>query len=70
MANQQEIAAVVDIILDVFDRNPNLFRESLEEIKVNTEKVTIDNRIEALRKQQREFNAQIEAQIQELLGMK
>jgi hypothetical protein len=69
MATQAQISAVTDIILDVFDADPALFRASLEEIKVNTEKVTRDNQIEALRKQQREFNAQIEAQIQALLGL-
>ena len=70
MADQATISAVIDIIVDVFDKDPAVFRASLEAIKINTDKMTIDNQIEELRRQQREFNEQIEAQIQQLLGMK
>jgi hypothetical protein len=54
----------------VFGTDVENFRASLEAIKVNTDRVTIENQIEALREQQRAYNEQIEAQIQELLGMK
>ena len=70
MATQQQIAAIADVILEVFGNDANLFKDSLTEIKVNTTKVTIENQIDALRKQQREFNESIEAQIQALLGLK
>jgi len=70
MATTAQINAVVDVILKVFGNDAALFEASLTEIKVNTKKVTIENQIDALRKQQREFNESIEAQIQALLGMK
>ena len=70
MATSAQISAVVDIILEVYAGNAALFRESLEEIKANTERVTIQNKVDDLRKQQREANEAIEAQIQTLLGMK
>ena len=68
MADQATISAVIDIIVDVFDSDPAVFRASLEAIRINTDEVTKQNQVEALRKQQREFNEQIEAQIQALLG--
>ena len=68
MATQAQIGQIADIILKVFDSDPKVFEASLEAIKVNTERVTVQNQIEALRKQQREFNEQIEAQVQALLG--
>ena len=70
MATQQQIAAIADIILDEFDADPELFRASLAQIRKNTERVTIQNQIDALRKQQREANQVFEDQIQVLLGMK
>jgi len=70
MATQQQIAAIADIILDEFDGNAELFRASLSQIRTNTERVTIQNQIDALRKKQREDNESIEAQIQALLGLK
>ena len=70
MASTQEINAIADIILQEFDGDAELFRASLAQIRANTERVTIQNQIDALRKQQREFNESIEAQIQTLLGMK
>ena len=70
MATQQQIAAIADVILEVFGNDANLFKASLTEIKTNTERVTIQNQIDALRKQQREANDAIEAQIQALLGLK
>jgi len=70
MATQQQIAAIADIILEVFSNDAQLFKASLTEIKTNTTKVTIENQIDALRKQQREANQAFEDQIQALLGMK
>ena len=70
MATQQQIAAIADIILDEFDGNAELFRASLSQIRTNTERVTIQNQIDALRKQQREANQAFEDQIQALLGLK
>ena len=70
MATTQQISAVIDIILETFGNDAQLFKASLAEIKTNTTKVTIENQIDALRKQQREANDAIEAQIQALLGMK
>ena len=69
MATQAELSIIGDIILRVFDSDPKVFEASLEAIRINTDKVTIQNQVDALRKQQREFNEQIEAQIQALLGM-
>ena len=68
MATTAEISAIADIILRVFDADPVVFEASLEAIRINTDEVTKQNQVEALRKQQREFNEQIEAQIQALLG--
>jgi hypothetical protein len=70
MATQQQISAVIDIILETFGNDAQLFKASLTEIKTNTTKVTIENQIDALRKKQREDNEAIEAQIQALLGLK
>jgi hypothetical protein len=70
MATQQQISAVIDIILETFGNDAQLFKASLAEIKTNTTKVTIENQIDALRKQQREANQAFEDQIQALLGMK
>jgi len=70
MATQQQISAVIDIILETFGNDAQLFKASLTEIKTNTNKVTIQNQIDALRKKQREDNEAIEAQIQALLGLK
>jgi hypothetical protein len=69
MATQEQLSIIGDIILRVFDSNPAVFEASLEAIRINTDKVTIQNQIEALRKQQREFNEYIESEIQALLGM-
>jgi hypothetical protein len=70
MATTAQISAIADVILEVFGNDAQLFKASLAEIKTNTTKVTIENQIDALRKQQREANDAIEAQIQALLGMK
>ena len=70
MATSAQINAIADTILSVFGNDAEAFKTALEEIKANTEKVTIDNKILFLQKQQREFNEDIEAQIQNLLGMK
>ena len=42
----------------------------MQAIKVNTEKVTLDNQIAAIRKEINAFVEQKEAEIQTLLGMK
>jgi len=70
MATTAQINAIADVILEVFGNDANLFKDSLTEIKTNTKKVTIENQIDALRKQQREANQAFEDQIQALLGMK
>ena len=70
MATSAEINIIADIILKVFDKNPAVFESSLQAIKVNTEKVTIDNQVAELRKQQQAYNEQVEAQIQSLLNMR
>jgi hypothetical protein len=70
MATTAQINAIADVILEVFGNDANLFKDSLTEIKVNTTKVTIENQIDALRKQQREANDAFELQIQALLGLK
>jgi hypothetical protein len=70
MATQAEIEAIANIILRVFERDPQVFEASLEAIKVNTDKITIDNRIAEIRKEIRVFTEAKEAEIQELLGMK
>lgn len=70
MATEVQINAIADIILKVFDGDPVVFEESLKSIKINTNRVTIENQIEDLRRQKQEYEAQIEAEIQRLLGMK
>jgi len=69
MATTAEVQAVVDIILEVFQSDPAVFRASLEEIKTNTEAVTIENQIAAIRKEIQAFTAAKEAEIQALLDM-
>jgi hypothetical protein len=69
-ATEAQQAIIGGVILDVFGTDVENFRASLEAIKVNTDRVTIENQIEKLREQQRAYNEQIEAQIQELLGLK
>jgi hypothetical protein len=70
MATTAQINAIADVILKVFGNDAALFEKALKEIRENTERVTLDNKIEAIRKQQREANEAFEAQIQTLLGMK
>lgn len=70
MASSAEINIIADIILRVFDSDPAAFEASLEAIKVNTDKVTIENQIEKIRKEIRKFTEEKEAEIQTLLGMK
>jgi len=68
MATQDQINAIADIILEVFENDPKVFKASLAEIKTNTDSVTIANKIARLRKQIKEFTDEKNAEIQELLG--
>ena len=70
MATETEINAICDIILEVFEGDPQVFEASLAEIKVNTDRVTIENQIEAIRKDIFEFTEAKNAEIQALLDMK
>ncbi len=70
MATSAELSIIGDIILDVFDKDPQVFKSSLEAIRVNTEKVTIENQIAAIRKEIANFVETKEAEIQSLLDMK
>lgn len=69
-ATEAQQAVIGGVILDVFGTDVESFRDSLQAIKVNTNRVTIDNQIAELRKQQQAFNDGIEAQIQALIGLK
>jgi len=68
MATQVQINAIADIILETFEGDAELFRDSLSEIKENTESVTITNKIARLREQIKVFTDEKNAEIQELLG--
>lgn len=70
MATTAELSIIGDIILDVFDKDPEVFKSSLEAIRVNTEKVTIENQIAEIRKEIANFVETKEAEIQSLLDMK
>lgn len=70
MATEKEINEYIDAISRVFGKDVVAFEVSLEAIKVNTDKVTLDNEIEKIRKEIRKFTEEKEAEIQTLLGMK
>lgn len=70
MATQTEISIIADIILRVFDANPEVFEASLKAIKVNTDKVTLENRLAAIDAEIKAFVEQKEAEKQALLGLK
>jgi hypothetical protein len=70
MATSVQINAIADIILKVFGGDATAFETAMKEIMENTEKVTLDNKIAELRKQQQAANEDFEAQIQALLGLK
>jgi hypothetical protein len=69
MATQAEISAIADVMKKVFGDLATL-EASMQEIKVNTKQVTIDNQIAAIRKEIATFVDAKEAEIQTLLGMK
>lgn len=70
MATQAELNIIGDIILRVFDSKPEVFEASLEAIRINTDKITIDNQIAAIRKDIADFVEQKEAEIQSMLNMR
>lgn len=69
MATSAEISAIADVMKKVFGDLATL-EASMQEIKVNTEKVTIDNQIAAIRKEIAAFVEAKEAEIQTLLNMR
>lgn len=66
---QDQIETVVQIIIEEFKGNPNLFREALSQIVANTNEVTRQNAIRVIRQEIRAFTEEKEAEIQTLLGM-
>lgn len=70
MATQAEVNALTDCFIEVFGRDTKLIKASLEAIRINTDKVTIDNKVAEIRKEIAAFVEAKEAIIQELLGMK
>jgi len=65
---QEQINEVVGAILRTYG-DTKRFEDSLQSVQKNAKRIDTENQIAELRRQQREFNEQIEAQIQELLGM-
>jgi hypothetical protein len=61
---------ITQISVEVFESKPEVYRESLEAIKKNTDEVTRQNRIAEIRKEIQTFTQQKEDEIQALLGMK
>jgi len=68
-ATLEQLEVIGGVILDVFGTDVEAFRASLAEIKTNTEKVTLENRIAEIRKEMQEYNDNKEAEIQALLSM-
>ena len=60
---------ILETLAKTFDYDLPLFEASMLAIKVNTEKVTLDNQIAAIRKEINAFVEQKEAEIQSLLKM-
>ena len=69
MATQTEINALTDVFIKVFGKDVALIEEALTQIKLNTEKVTIDNQVATIRKEIAVFIETKEAEIQALLDM-
>ena len=69
MATQTEINALTDVFIKVFGKDVTLIEEALTQIKLNTEKVTIDNQVATIRKEIAVFIETKEAEIQALLDM-
>ena len=61
---------ILETLAKTFDYDLPLFEASMKAIKINTEKVTIDNKVAEIRKEINAFVEQKESLIQELLGMK
>lgn len=70
MATTVEINAIADIILNVFSKDPEAFRTAMQEIKDNTAKVTLENKIAVIDAEIKAFIEQKEAEKQVLLGLK
>jgi len=70
MATTVEINAIADIILEVFSKDPEVFRTAMQEIKDNTAKVTLENKIAVIDAEIKAFIEQKEAEKQVLLGLK
>ncbi len=65
---QEQINEVIGAILRTYG-DTKRFEDSLQSVQKNAKRIDTENQIAELRRQQREYNEQIEAQIQELLGM-
>ncbi len=65
---QEQINEVIGAILRTYG-DTKRFEDSLQSAQKNAKRIDTENEIAELRRQQREYNEQIEAQIQELLGM-
>jgi len=65
---QEQINEVIGAILRTYGDSKR-FEDSLQSVQKNAKRIDTENEIAELRRQQREYNEQIEAQIQELLGM-
>ena len=65
---QEQINEVIGAILRTYG-DTKRFEDSLQSVQKNAKRIDTENEIAELRRQQREYNEQIEAQIQELLGM-
>ena len=65
---QEQINEVVGAILRIYG-DSKAFEDSVESMRKNTNRISVENQIAELRKQQKDFNETIEAQIQALLGM-
>lgn len=70
MATTVEINAIADIILEVFSKDPEVFRTAMQEINDNTAKVTLENKIAVIDAEIKAFIEQKEAEKQVLLGLK
>ena len=69
MATQAQVGLIADTLIEVFEGNLDHFKASMQAIKLNTEKVTIDNQISAIRREINAFVEAKEAEIQTLLSM-
>lgn len=70
MATQEQINAISEVILKIFKNDLKTFEESLEAIRINTAKVTLENKMAAIDAEIKVFTEQKEAEKQALLGLK